>query len=122
MFLVLQSAQQEPFQGNEFNIQVCIFTHNLHFEPVRVDARQLAYQAGALCRDFTSSLIPLKNLLLLYTSRWAGSLSEISLKYWRGLGRWDEKEVANMNIPASDMKTSVLPMHCVSKHWARVAF
>ena len=53
-----------------------------------MEASQPAYQAGALCRDLTSSLIPIQTLI--HMIRWAGPPSEISLVLWRDLGRRDE--------------------------------
>ena len=53
-------------------------------------ASQPAYRAGAFCRDLISSLIPIQNLISVHMSRRAGPLSEISLLYWRDLGRRDE--------------------------------
>ena len=55
-----------------------------------MEASQPAYRAGALCRDLTSSLIPIQNLISVQMSRRAGPLSEISLLWWRDLGRRDE--------------------------------
>ena len=54
-----------------------------------MEASQPAYQAGALCRDLTSSLIPIQNLVSVHMSRRAGPFSEISLVQWRDLGRRD---------------------------------
>ena len=51
---------------------------------------QPAYRAGALCRELTSSLIPIQNLISVHMSRRDGPFSEISLVYWRDLGRRDE--------------------------------
>ena len=59
-----------------------------------MEASQLAYRAGALCQDLTSSLIPLSNLISVHMSmsmsKRAGTLREISPMKWRDLGRWDE--------------------------------
>ena len=55
-----------------------------------MEASQPAYRAGALCRDLTLPLVPIKNLIFVHMSRRAGPLSEISLVYWRDLGRRDE--------------------------------
>ena len=55
-----------------------------------MEASQPAYRAGACCRDLTSSLIPIQNLISVHMSRRAGPLSEISLVCWRDLGRRDE--------------------------------
>ena len=49
-----------------------------------------AYRAGAPCRDLTASLIPIQTLISVHMSRRTGLLSEISLIYWRDLGRRDE--------------------------------
>ena len=53
-----------------------------------MEASQPAYGAGALCRDLTSSLISIQNLISVHMSRRAGPLSEILLV--RDLGRRDE--------------------------------
>ena len=58
--------------------------------PVHMEASQPAYRAGALCRYLPSSLIPIQNLIAVHMSRRAGPLSEISLLWWRDLGRRDE--------------------------------
>ena len=58
--------------------------------PVHMEASQPAYRAGALCRDITSSLIPIQNLISVHMTRRAGPLSEIPLVQWRDLGRRDE--------------------------------
>ena len=55
-----------------------------------MEASQPAHRAGALCRDLTSSLIPIQNLISVHMSRPAGPHSEISLVYWRDFGRRDE--------------------------------
>ena len=55
-----------------------------------MEASQPFYQAGALCRDLTSSLIPIQNSISFHMSRRAGSLGEISMMYWRDIGRQDE--------------------------------
>ena len=55
--------------------------------PVHMEASQHAYRGGAFCRDLTSSLIPIQNLICVHMSRRAGPLSEISPVYWRDLGR-----------------------------------
>ena len=47
--------------------------------PVHMEASQPAYRAGALCRDLTSSLIPIQNLISVHMTRRAGPLSEIPL-------------------------------------------
>ena len=47
--------------------------------PVHMEASQPAYRAGALCRDLTSSLIPIQNLISVHMNRRAGPLSEIPL-------------------------------------------
>ena len=49
------------------------------FGPVLMEASQPAYRAGALCRDLTSSLIPMQNLISVHMTRRAGPLSEIPL-------------------------------------------
>ena len=62
--------------------------------PVHMEASQPAYLVGALCRDLTSSLIAIQNLMSVHVSRRSGGsgpLSEISLEYWRDFGRRDEK-------------------------------
>ena len=55
-----------------------------------MEASQPAYRAGAFCRDLTSSLIAIQNLISVHMNRQAGPLSEISLVHWRDLGRRDE--------------------------------
>ena len=87
-----------------------------------MEASQPAYRAGALCRDLTSSLIPIQNLLSVHMSRRAGPLSEISLLWWRDLGRRDEIFPYEHSIPATETKMSPLLMRCGSKQWARVSF
>ena len=47
--------------------------------PVHMEASQPAYRAGSLCRDLTSSLIPIQHLISVHMSRRAGPLSETSL-------------------------------------------
>ena len=56
-----------------------------------MEASQLACRAGAPCRDLTSSLIAIQNLISVHMGRRAGQLSEISLEYWRDLVRPDEQ-------------------------------
>ena len=55
-----------------------------------MEASQLAYRAGAFCRDLTSSLIPIQNLISVHMCSRAGPLSKMSMVYWRDLGRRDE--------------------------------
>ena len=59
---------------------------------VHMKASQAVSRAKALCRDLTSSLIPIQNLISFHMSRRAGPLGEISLVYWRDLCRWDENQ------------------------------
>ena len=75
------------------------------YGPVHMQASQTAYRAGALCRDLTAFLIPMQTLISVHMSRRAGLLSEISLEYWRDLGRWDE-----ISIPATETRMSLLLM------------
>ena len=49
-----------------------------------------AYRAEVFCRELTSSLIPIQNLISVHKSRRTGPLSEISLVNWRDLGKRDE--------------------------------
>ena len=58
--------------------------------PVHMEVSQPACRAEALCRDLTSFLIPIQNLISVHMSRRTGPLSEISRVYWRDLGRRDE--------------------------------
>ena len=55
-----------------------------------MEASQPAYQVGALCQDLITFLIPIYNLISVHMSRRACPLSEISLVYWRDLGRRNE--------------------------------
>ena len=67
--------------------------------PVHMEASQPAYRARDFCRDLTSSPIPIQNLISVHMTRRAGLLSEISLVYWRDLGRRDEN-FSHMNTPS----------------------
>ena len=58
--------------------------------PVHMEASQPAYRGGALCRDLTSSLISIQNLISVDMSRQAVPLSEIALVCRPDLGRRDE--------------------------------
>ena len=58
--------------------------------PIHVKASHPAFRGGALCRDLTSSRILIQNLISVHRSKRAVQLSEISLVYWRDLGKRDE--------------------------------
>ena len=70
-----------------------------------MEASQPADRAGAFCRDLTSSLIPIQNLISVHMSRRAGPLSEISVG---GMKIFPYE----YSILATEMKMSLLLMRC----------
>ena len=93
----------------------------LDLGPVNMDVRQPAYRAGALCRNPTSSLIPIQNLISVHMRWRAGQLSEISLVYWRDLDMRDENFPYEHSILATETTISLLLMRFFSKQWVRVS-